>query len=145
MIKYIILLHILVATIWVGGHLVLALGFLPAILKNKDLDLLNSFESRYEKVGMPALLILVVTGIYMALYYLPFTAWFNFDHHLSRHITLKLILLATTIALALHARLRLIPNLSTGNLRLLAVHIIAITVVAVLFVVTGLSIRLSIF
>ncbi len=145
MIKYIILLHVLAATIWVGGHLVLAMGILPAVLRNKDLDLLQSFEGRYEKIGMPALLILVISGIYMALYYLPFGQWFDFGNHLSRHISLKLILLAVTIGLAVHARLRLIPQLSTANLGLLAVHIIAITVVAVLFVVTGLSIRLHIF
>ena len=31
-----LIFHLLAATIWVGGHLVLALGFLPKALKNKD-------------------------------------------------------------------------------------------------------------
>ena len=140
--KYLILLHVLAATIWVGGHLVLAIGFLPVVLKRQDLALLQSFESRYEKVGMPALLLLVITGVWMALDYLPFTAWFNWQDHMSQHISLKLLWLAITLGLAAHARLRIIPKLNEKKLPLLAAHIIAITIVSVLFVITGLSIRL---
>lgn len=141
--KYIILLHVLAATIWVGGHLVLAIGILPSVVKYGNLDLLNAFESKYEKVGIPALLILVITGVYMAISYLPVNEWFNFSNNLSKHISIKIILLGITVALALHARLKLIPNLSVNDLIVLAVHIIAITVVAVMFVVTGLSFRLG--
>ena len=120
----------------------LAIGFLPVVLKRQDLALLQGFESRYEKVGMPSLLLLVITGVWMALDYLPFTAWFNWQDHMSRHISLKLLWLAITLGLAVHARLRIIPRLSKEKLPLLAVHIIAITIVSVLFVITGLSIRL---
>jgi putative copper export protein len=143
--KYIILLHVLAATVWVGGHLVLAIGILPSVLKNKDIDLLMSFESKYEKVGMPSLLILIITGFYMALVYLPLASWFDFSDHLSQHISIKVILLVTSLLIALHARLRIIPNLSEKNLKLMAGHIIAITVLAVFFVVTGLSFRLNIY
>jgi putative copper export protein len=145
MMKYIILLHVLAATVWVGGHLVLALGVLPSVLKNNDVNLLLSFEQRYEKVGMPALLLSIITGIYMALQYLPLSAWFNFSNHLSMHISIKIILLLTSLAIALHARFRIVPHLSEKNLKLMAAHIIAITTIAVFFVVTGLSIRLNIY
>ena len=141
--KYIVLLHVLAATVWVGGHLVLAIGILPSVVKYGNIDLLNAFEAKYEKVGIPALIILVVTGLYMAIDYLPMSEWFNFSNDLSKHISIKIILLGITIALALHARLKLIPNLSVNNLIILAVHIIAITTVAVMFVVTGLSFRLG--
>ena len=120
----------------------LAIGFLPVVLKRQDLALLQSFESRYEKVGMPALLLLVITGVWMALDYLPFTTWFNWQDHMSQHISLKLLWLAITLGLAAHARLRIIPKLNEKKLPLLAAHIIAITIVSVLFVITGLSIRL---
>ena len=145
MMKYIILLHVLAATVWVGGHLVLAIGVLPSVLKNKDIELLMSFESRYEKVGMPALLISIITGFYMALTYLPLSEWFDFDNHLSKHISIKIILLLTSLTIALHARFKIIPNLSESNLKLMAGHIIAITIIAVFFVVTGLSFRLNIY
>ncbi len=141
--KYIILLHVLAATVWVGGHLVLAFGILPTVLKQGNIDLLNMYESKYEKVGIPSLIILVVTGFYMAISYLPISEWFDFSNNLSKHISIKVILLGITIGLALHARLKLIPNLSVNNLNLLAVHIIAITTVAVIFVITGLSFRLG--
>ncbi len=141
--KYIILLHVLAATVWVGGHLVLAIGILPSVVKYGNIDLLNAFEAKYEKVGIPALIILVVTGLYMAIDYLPISEWFDFSNNLSTHISIKIILLGITIALALHARLKLLPNLSVNNLIVLAVHIIAITTVAVMFVVTGLSFRLG--
>ena len=43
--------------------------------------------------------------------------------------------------LALHARLRLIPDLSAARLPALARHIAGVTVLAVLFVVAGVSLR----
>ena len=143
--KYLIILHVLAATVWVGGHLVLAIGILPSVLKNKDVDLLLGFETKYERVGMPALIILVVTGIYMAITYLPMAQWFNFSNDLSRHISIKIILLGMTIAFAINARFRVIPNLTINSLKLMAFHIISVTIFAVLFLVTGLSFRLNIF
>lgn len=143
--KYLIILHVLAATVWVGGHLVLAIGILPSVLKDKDVDLLLGFETKYERVGIPALIILVVTGIYMAITYLPIAQWFNFSNDLSRHISIKIILLGMTIAFAINARFRVIPNLTTDSLKLMAFHIISVTILAVLFLVTGLSFRLNIF
>jgi hypothetical protein len=58
-------------------------------------------------------------------------------------IGVKLLLLASTAALALHARLRLIPNLSDDNLRGLAWHIRGITALAIAFVVVGALVRLG--
>lgn len=143
--KYLIILHVLAATVWVGGHLVLAIGILPSVLKDKDVDLLLGFETKYERVGIPALIILVVTGIYMAITYLPIAQWFNFSNDLSRHISIKIILLGMTIAFAINARFRVIPNLKANSLNLMAFHIISVTILAVLFLVTGLSFRLNIF
>jgi putative copper export protein len=142
--KYLIILHVLAATVWVGGHLVLAIGILPSVLKDKDVNLLLGFETKYERVGIPALVILVVTGIYMAISYLPIAQWFNFTNDLSRHISIKIILLGMTIAFAINARFRVIPNLTTKSLKLMAFHIISVTILAVLFLVTGLSFRLNI-
>jgi len=142
LIKYVIMLHVLGATVWTGGHLILTLGFLPKALRDRDPETIRFFESRYERIGIPALLIQVVTGIVLAFYYLPsFGSWFALDNHLSTHIVLKLILLGITLGLALHARLRLIPNLGEDNLRFLAGHIVTVTVVSVLFVLVGVGVR----
>ncbi len=52
--------------------------------------------------------------------------------------------LAATLALALHARLRLIPHLSDDTLAPLAWHIRGITALAVAFVVVGAGLRLGV-
>jgi hypothetical protein len=53
------------------------------------------------------------------------------------------LLLATTLALALHARLRLIPRLTEATLDALAWQIRGITALAIAFVVVGALIRLG--
>ncbi|TXI68546.1 MAG: hypothetical protein E6Q41_04000, partial [Cyclobacteriaceae bacterium] len=81
--KWLILLHVLGAAIWVGGHLILSLGFLPQALKQRDISIILNFERHYEKIGMPALLLQVVTGVSMALIYVPFSSWASLvtPHH----------------------------------------------------------------
>jgi len=137
-----LLLHVLAATIWTGGHLVLALTVLPRVLKEKSPSELLRFESAYERVGIPALLIQVATGVWLAHRMVPdVSQWFALDNPVSRLIGAKLFLLAVTIALAADARLRTIPKLSEDNLTSLAWHIVPVTVVSVLFVVIGVSFR----
>jgi putative copper export protein len=135
-----LLLHLLAATVWTGGHLVLALTILPRVLKEKSPSDLLRFESAYERIGIPALLIQVVTGCWLAYGMLPDVgAWFNFDNPVSRLITFKLSLLLITLLLAVDARFRIIPNLSKNNLNSLAWHIVPVTIISVLFVVVGVS------
>lgn len=137
-----LLLHILAATIWTGGHLLLALIILPRVLKNKDLSELLRFESGYEKIGIPALLVQVATGVWLAHRMVPDMAqWLTFDSHVTRLVGTKLLLLAVTVAFAVDARLRVLPKLTHQNLTALAWHIIPVTVIAVLFVVVGVSFR----
>ncbi len=136
--KAIIFIHLLAAMVWTGGHLILALGFLPKALRYEDFNLIVQFEQRYERIGIHSLLILVITGVYMATVYSP--SFFKLDtmDHYTRHIALKLILLLITVALAIHARFFLIPQ---KKLRPLAWHIIGVTAIAVLFVLVGFSVR----
>lgn len=135
-------LHILSATLWTGGHLVLALGFLPEALRKQDVQLIEQFEQRYEKIGVPALGIQVLSGVWLANLRQPdWGRWFSFSSGTSSLIALKLILLGLTVALALDARLRLIPNLGPNNLRPLAYHIVAVTLLSVLFVLVGVAFR----
>lgn len=137
-----LLLHVLGATIWTGGHIVLTLGILPTVLRECSPARLLEFESIYEKIGMPALLVQVITGIGMAHRMLPdVSQWFDFSNPIAHLIVGKLCLLFLTIVIALHARLRLLPTLSASNLQLMAWHVIAVTVISVLFVVVGVSFR----
>jgi putative copper export protein len=137
-------LHVLAATIWTGGHLVLALGVLPRALHQGSAAVIRAYEEVFEPLGLTALAVLAVTGLAMGWIYLPgFASLFSLSTPIATLISLKLLLLAGTLALALHARLRLIPNLADDDLAPLAYHIGAITVLAVAFVVAGAGIRLG--
>ena len=135
-------LHVLAATVWTGGHLVLALVLLPRVLRERAVQDLLRFESGYERIGIPALLIQVVSGIWLAWRLLPdLSLWFEWSNPQARLILIKLGLLLLTAAFAVDARLRLIPNLSTENLRALAWHIVPVTIISVLFVIVGTAFR----
>lgn len=138
LIKLVIFLHIICATIWTGGHLILTLTFLPKALKKKDFTIIEQFESKFERIGIPALLILVITGIYMATVYTTNFFAFDFSDHYNKHVYIKLILLLCTIALAVHARFVLIPK---RDLKPLSYHIILVTLLSVVFVFVGFSVR----
>lgn len=98
------------------------------------------FESSYELIGLPALLTQVATGLWLANRLIPDPSrWFDITNPIARIILIKLALLAVTVGLAADARLRIIPNLSTRNLRALAWHIVPVTIVSVLFVVAGVA------
>lgn len=78
MFGWIILLHILGATIWTGGHLVLALGVLPRALRECDVEAICGFEARYERVGIPALVVQVLSRLWLAHRLLPDPSlWLN--------------------------------------------------------------------
>ena len=61
-----LLLHILAATIWTGGHIVLSTVVLPRALRERSPEPLLQFERGYEKIGISALLIQVGAGIALA-------------------------------------------------------------------------------
>ncbi len=144
MYETLLLLHVLGATVWTGGHLVLALTVLPRVLKHRSTSELMAFESGYERIGIPALLIQVATGGWLAYRLLPdFSQWFVIDNPVSRLVLTKLALLAITVTFAVDARLRVIPRLSEETLDSLAWHIIPVTIVSVVFVVVGVAFRTS--
>jgi hypothetical protein len=91
----ILLLHVLGATIWTGGHLVLAITVLPRALRAKDPSIVEQFEGGYEKLGMPALVLQLLTGLWLAYRLLPDPgAWFAFGSPAATNIFAKVILLA---------------------------------------------------
>lgn len=142
MFNYILIMHLLGATVWTGGHLILVSVILPKAVLTADIDTLLQFEQQFEKVGMPALGIQIVTGLWMAYQLLPnVKSWFAFDNDLSILISLKLLLLLLTIMVALHARFYRIPKLSVHTLKAFSVNIILVTLFSVSFVVVGTLFR----
>jgi putative copper export protein len=142
--KILVVLHILGATVWTGGHLVLAATVLPQALKHHAPDRIHQFEEHFEGFGLTALLLQVTTGLWLTWTYFPnFQNFLAFDSYLSTYIGIKLLLLLGTITLAIHARFFIIPNLTKETLNSLAYHIIGVTTLAVLFAILGAGIRLG--
>lgn len=136
-------LHILGATIWAGGHLVLATTILPRALREHRAAPVSDFEQNYERIGLPALAVQILTGLWLAHHLLGAPGNWLHDNPLAHVVQIKLGLLALTLALAIHARYRVIPKLSDDTLPTLAWHIRLVTIAAVLFVLAGASIRLG--
>lgn len=144
MYNYLLMLHILAATIWTGGHLVLSLTILPRALMRNTPELIVEFDSEFERIGIPALVVLVITGLWLAYQMIPdVTAWFSFENYVSVLIVAKLTLLALTVMLAVDARIRIIPSTGSNKLKALTFHIIPVTVISVLFVIIGVGFRVG--
>lgn len=143
--RVLLTLHLLGSAIWVGGHLILAITILPRALRIHDPTIISEFESKYEKLGIPALLTQIVTGVSLTYFYVD-NIFDVFDFAYSQHtlIAIKLLLIVATIAIAAHARLRIISNLKESNLSFLAIHIITITAIAVTTMVLGGLVRIGV-
>lgn len=120
----------------------LALAVLPRVLKEKSPQRLLEFESAFERIGKPAMLIQIVTGLLLAHRLLPdISLWLDWNNPISRVIAIKFILLTLTILLAVDAKLRVLPKLSQQNLWDMALHIIAVTLLSIIFVIVGVSFK----
>ncbi len=138
-------LHLLGSSIWVGGHLILAITILPRALRLNDPSIIAEFEARYEKLGIPSLLLQILTGIMLTYFYVD-NLFDVFDFAYLQHtlIALKLLILLATIIIAVNARLRIISKLNKSNLRFLAIHIITITILAVTTMILGGLVRIGV-
>jgi putative copper export protein len=139
----VLLLHVLGATVWVGGHLLLAVTVLPGAWRARDPGPIREFEARYEKIGLPALLVQVATGLWLALRLLPEPSGWLAADGIPGAVTAKLALLVATVALAIHARLVLIPTLRPDTVPALGAHIVGVTLLAVGMLVLGVSMRVG--
>lgn len=139
-----LIIHLLSATVWVGGHLILTFGYLPQALKTKDQNIILNYEKKYEPVGMTALVLLVITGVLMAYKYgVSLEYWFQFASPIEKVISTKLLLLFMTVAFTLSAQFRVIPKLKSNPEKLaeMAFHIISVTIIGVLMLIYGSFIR----
>jgi len=81
----------------------------PRALRDRSAAAILSFEETFEPLGLPALAIQVITGLWMGWIDLPgFHGLLNPANPVGMLVGVKLLLLAGTAALAAHARLRLV-------------------------------------
>ncbi len=139
-----LIIHLICATVWVGGHLYLSFCILPAVLRKNNPRPLLVFEKNYAPLGMTALVLLVITGIGMTLEFgIKPKDWFSFSSPIEKVTSTKLLLLFSTVLFALSAQLRIIPKLRThpGKLWEMAVHVICVTLIGIAMLVLGSFVR----
>lgn len=142
--QIILIIHLLAASIWVDGHLFLILRILPATLQQKNISILSDFRLKFGKIGMPSLLILVVTGILLAYdYNVPISDWFSFSNPIEKIISIKLLLLFTSLSLAVHAQKVVFPKLTSNRMLPAIVEIIIVTLIAVSMLILGSLVRVG--
>lgn len=144
--KIALILHLFGASIWVGGHLYLLIRLMPRFVRESDVAGFLNFEKSYEPLGMTALVVQVITGLYMMNAIVPMTMWGEPMGFLTALIHGKLTWLGLTILTALHARFRIIPKLQNGThtprtLSLMGIHVALICLWSVAFVITGAMFR----
>lgn len=149
---WLLFIHILAGCVWVGGHLYLAIRIVPKALHMKNAQILLDFERNFEKIGMTALIVQVVTGIYALHKILPTIASL-FDHSqnnafrgLAILFCFKLTWLLLTFITAMSAQFLVLPTLRKNptNVKLTKIfvaHILIVTFLSVLFVLTGVFFR----
>lgn len=139
---FVLILHLLAAAVWVGGHLLLAICYLPTALKKKDPQIILNFEKKFEALGMSSLVILIASGTWMAYDFgVTFETWFSFSSGIEKVVSFKLLLLFLTFVCAFCAQFFVLPNLNETNISRMAVIIISVTTIAVTMLVLGSTIR----
>lgn len=143
-IHLLLLFHLLGASIWVGGHIILSVIILPQVWKEKSVEKLFHFESRYEWIGMPALALMLITGVRMAyLYNVKIATWFTFKNPIETVISFKLLCLFSLVLFALSAQFYVLPRLKRDSqkLPLMAFHILSVTTISLVMLILGSFIR----
>ena len=103
-------IHITSAAIWVGGSLFIGAVFAPILKKmsmsvEERLQLMIKVGRRFNKIAVPALIILIITGIYQAHLVLQ-KSDILYDSSYGNVLIIKMILVAALIGTyAIHVRI----------------------------------------
>ncbi|MCC6659738.1 MAG: CopD family protein [Phycisphaerales bacterium] len=150
--QILVILHLLGAVTWIGGHFVLVRVILPPALRSRDPRAIVVFEHGFGKAALAALILQIVTGAWLASTWLGgWSHLFDFSVPAAHLVLAKLGLLVATLAQAGHAFHSILPRLKAATtpeeadrpLRAFALHAWITTVLAVLFLIVGASIRLG--
>lgn len=144
--QLILILHLVGASIWFGGHLYLLVRLMPNFIHHNNVAGFLKFEKSYEPLGMAALLVQLVTGLYMMNDIVPAHLWGEPMGFLTGLIHSKLTWLVLTLITALHARFRIVTKLQQGiytdsTLRVMGIHVALICLWGLALVVTGVLFR----
>ncbi|MEZ4724873.1 MAG: hypothetical protein R2863_09495 [Candidatus Kapaibacterium sp.] len=135
-----VILHILGASIWIGGMLIMALGVLPKAKKSNDASLLKNYEGSFHILGMIALTIQFLTGFRLAMIYAGgMKGLFDFSNHLAVLFVWKLVLILATMGLFVIFKKKTLSSLESDKISNATSMIWLLTLISIALMVLGLG------
>lgn len=135
-----IILHILGASIWIGGMLIMALGVLPKAKKINDSSMVKNFEGSFHILGMIALTVQFLTGFRLAMIYAGgMKGLFDFSNHAAVLFIWKLVLILMTMGIFVVFKKKTINNLIDDNVANASTPIWILTLLAIALMILGLG------
>ena len=120
----------------------LVLGYVPEAIRSRDPRALLDNYQRLNRIGLPALLIVAVTGLWLASNWLPEVGlWFDASLPISALILTKLALLILTLLLLGYLRLRVLSTLTPDRTIRLGVVLALLALFATMAAAIGPSFR----
>lgn len=140
--RYLVMAHLLGASAWIGGHLVLLGVVLPGARRAGSVAGVLEFEHRFGRIGLLALVVQVASGALLATRWIDdWRTIFSAPTPAGHLIIAKIVLLALIMALARHATRRVLPALTATTLGRFAFHAWVVTALSVLLLVCGVGVR----
>ncbi|HRJ48960.1 MAG: CopD family protein [Phycisphaeraceae bacterium] len=140
--KVLLIAHVLGASVWIGGHVVLLAVVIPQARGQGDVTPVRNFERSFGRIGLAALAVQVVTGPILASRWIGgWPSIFTTPTHPAHLVLAKVALLIAIVVLATHATHRLLPKLSMATLGRFTRHAWLVTLLSVALAIAGVSIR----
>lgn len=135
-------LHLVAASLWCGGALVLALTILPTLWRREGLTVLPAMLLTLDRINLAALAVLLASGYALAWHWLPDAAgWFQSDLRQADLIQMKWLLLVAAAALAGWARIYLLPVWTPARRLALTVYLLGNVAIGLAMVWLGTRFR----
>lgn len=142
--KILVVLHLIGACVWIGGHAALIGAVLPIAMAHRDPGPIRDFERSFGRIGLASLAIQLATGLWLtAIRFGGLTTVLREPSAAGHLVLAKLLLLVALFGLAGHAYHRVLPHLSPERLAPFAAHAWAATVLSVLTLIAGAGVRLG--
>jgi putative copper export protein len=136
------IVHLLAATLWLGGLALLVLAWLPEMLRTRDPRLLWDALMRSRWVLMASLAVLVGSGLGLAWNWLPETRlWFTPDLPLARLVLAKVALATLLLLVLAYFEMRVLARFSADRLGRMGLCLVLLVLLAVVASAVGTEFR----
>lgn len=136
------IVHLLAATLWLGGLALLVLAWLPEMLRSRDPRLMWDALLRSRWVLLTALAVMLMSGFGLAWNWLPETRlWFTPELPLARLVLAKVALATLLLLLLAYLEMRVLARFAADRLGRLGLCLVLLVLLAVVASVLGTEFR----